>query len=127
MVLFAFKDDEVLRKILKFLPRRNTKRNYFLVLTVYNVKYILSFILFGLVVYYIQSRAILQDYWMSYINEIQYLVKSHFYRIIECHIMKIIRYYKIFFHPLYNTKKFLLPYFQHIPFSPNFNINTHIF
>ena len=34
MVLFAFKDDEVLRKILKFVARRNTKRNYFLVLTV---------------------------------------------------------------------------------------------
>ena len=34
MVLFAFKDDGVLRKILKFVARRNTKRNYFLVLTV---------------------------------------------------------------------------------------------
>ena len=34
MVLFAFKDDEVLRKILKFVARRNTKLNYFLVLTV---------------------------------------------------------------------------------------------
>ena len=35
MVLFAFKDDEVLQKILKFVAHRNTKRNYFLVLTVY--------------------------------------------------------------------------------------------
>ena len=34
MVLFAFKDDEVLQKILKLVARRNAKRNYFLVLTV---------------------------------------------------------------------------------------------
>ena len=31
---------------------------------------------------------------------------------------------QIFFHPLYNTKKFLLPYFQHISI---FNIITYIF
>ena len=32
MVLFAFKDDEVLQKL---VARRNAKRNYFLVLTVH--------------------------------------------------------------------------------------------
>ena len=46
------------------------------------------------------TKSLLQDYWMSYV--------------------KIIRYYKYFSYPSYNTKNFLLPYFQHIQFLTKF-------
>ena len=48
-------------------------------------------------------------------NEIQYLAKS-LLQDYKISYVNIIRYYKIFFHPSYNTKKFILPYFKFIPF-----------
>ena len=58
----------------------------------------------------------LQDYEISYMddNTISCQEPLQDYKI--SYNERLLNITKIFFHPLYNTKKFLLPYFQHIPF-----------